>query len=98
MGAVRWTRNGIRKPDDEIAELDDVYQTNQRAAATPDETHTVQQDYDSQEKLVCKLEPYNVCYRINLNKREIVPTEQVRSNYKKKFYLGNSGINTFYKT
>ena len=73
------------KPDDKIAELDDVYQTKQRAAATPDETDTVQQDYDSQEKLVCKLEPYNVCYRINLDKREIVPTEQVRSNYKKKF-------------
>ena len=70
------------KPDDDIAELDDVYQTNKRAAATPDETDTVQLDYDSQEKLVCKREPYNVCYRINLDNREIVPADQVRSNMK----------------
>ena len=70
------------KPDDEIAEVDDVYQANKRAAATPDETDTVQLDYDSQEKLVCKREPYNVCYRINLDNREIVPADQVRSNMK----------------
>ena len=51
MGAVRWTRNGIRKPDDEIARLDDICLAKKQAMASPDETDRVQLDYDSQEKL-----------------------------------------------
>ena len=35
------------------------------------------EEYEQPEKVVCKLEPYNVCYRINLKKREIVPTGHV---------------------
>ena len=42
-----------------------------------DATAQLSGEHEKPEKIVCKREPYNVCYRINLRKREIIPTEHV---------------------
>ena len=64
------------KPEEEIPDQIGHQQTSKRGNldATASE---LSEDYEKPEKIVCKLEPHNVCYRINPRKREIVPTGHV---------------------
>ena len=65
------------KPEDEITDQKGHQQTSKRGNLDATANSQLSEDYEKPEKVVCKLEPYNVCYRINLRKREIVPTGHV---------------------